>query len=113
MHIFVCRYYIIYYVLYVDTIYYIFCFSNVALLYYYYQEKIISRFSGIAPNSSATGEVENMVMYAGESVGLVKDIQTAGQIVRSLVEGAQNIIDHGLIGLIESSTNKMEKISVV
>lgn len=33
-----------------------------------------------------------MVMYAGQGVGLVKEILPAGEIVRELVEGAEAII---------------------
>ncbi|KAI5068353.1 hypothetical protein GOP47_0016698 [Adiantum capillus-veneris] len=43
----------------------------------YGQGKVVSRFSGMAPNQSARGHVENMVMYAGAGVGLIKDIQPA------------------------------------
>ena len=54
-----------------------------------------------------------MVMYAGEGVGLIKDIQPAAEIVRSLVEGAQRIIHQGLMNLIETPTDEMEKLSTV
>lgn len=33
-----------------------------------------------------------MAMYAGEGVGLIKDILPAAQVVKRLVEGAQTLI---------------------
>lgn len=48
-----------------------------------------------------------MVMYAGEGVGLIKDIQPAAFVVRSLVEGAKHIIEQRLMGIIQTPTNKL------
>ncbi|KAF5733350.1 putative 2-nitropropane dioxygenase precursor [Tripterygium wilfordii] len=56
------------------------------------QEKEIRRFAGNVPNAIATGDVESMAMYAGEGVGLIKEIIPAGEVVRRLVEGAQLLI---------------------
>lgn len=33
-----------------------------------------------------------MAMYAGQGVGLIKEILPAGEVVRKLVEGAQHLI---------------------
>ncbi|KAL2342088.1 hypothetical protein Fmac_010028 [Flemingia macrophylla] len=55
-------------------------------------EKEIKRFSGTVPNKTATGDLESMVMYAGEGVGLIKEILPAGEVVKRLVEGAQLIM---------------------
>ncbi|CAM8909724.1 unnamed protein product [Rhodiola kirilowii] len=58
------------------------------------QEKDIRRFAGTVPNVTTTGEIENMAMYAGESVGLIKEILPAGEVVKRLVEEAQNLLKH-------------------
>ncbi|KAK3420061.1 hypothetical protein EUGRSUZ_G00847 [Eucalyptus grandis] len=55
-------------------------------------EKQIHRFTGTVPNSTTTGDIESMAMYAGQGVGLIKEILPAGEVLRRLVEGAQLII---------------------
>ncbi|KAI3774586.1 hypothetical protein L1987_49145 [Smallanthus sonchifolius] len=55
-------------------------------------EKEIRRFAGTVPNKTTSGDIESMVMYAGESVGLIEDILPAAQVVKRLVEGAQSLI---------------------
>ncbi|KEH34767.1 2-nitropropane dioxygenase-like protein [Medicago truncatula] len=55
-------------------------------------EKEIRRFAGTVPNMTTTGDLESMCMYAGQSVGLIKEILTAGEVIKRLVEGAQHII---------------------
>ncbi|KAI7757251.1 hypothetical protein M8C21_023772 [Ambrosia artemisiifolia] len=55
-------------------------------------EKEIRRFAGTVPNKTTTGDIESMVMYAGEGVGLIEDILPAAQVVKRLVEGAQSLI---------------------
>lgn len=57
-----------------------------------HQEKEIRRFAGTVPNVTTTGDLESMVMYAGQSVGLIKEIISAGEVIKRLVEGAQLII---------------------
>ncbi|KAJ4799650.1 Aldolase-type TIM barrel family protein [Rhynchospora pubera] len=54
--------------------------------------KEIARYAGTVPNATTTGDLESMVMYAGQGVGLIKEILPAGQVVEMLVEGAQRII---------------------
>ncbi|GMN57469.1 hypothetical protein TIFTF001_026573 [Ficus carica] len=56
------------------------------------KEREIRRFAGTAPNMTTTGDIESMVMYAGEGVGLIKEILPAGEVVKRLVEGAQLLI---------------------
>ncbi|MCL7027901.1 hypothetical protein MKW94_029148 [Papaver nudicaule] len=59
-------------------------------------ETVLRRFAGQAANRTTAGEVENMVMYAGQGVGLVNDILPAGDIVKDFIECAKNIIkEHG------------------
>ncbi|WJX32324.1 hypothetical protein P8452_20661 [Trifolium repens] len=55
-------------------------------------EKEIRRFAGTVPNVTTTGDLESMVMYAGEGVGLIKEILPASEVIKRLVEGAQLII---------------------
>ncbi|MBA0716924.1 hypothetical protein Golax_004776 [Gossypium laxum] len=55
-------------------------------------EREIRRFAGTVPNPTTTGDIESMVMYAGQSVGLIKEILPAGQVVKKLVEAAQLLI---------------------
>lgn len=54
--------------------------------------KDIHRFAGTVPNETTTGDVQSMVMYAGQGVGLIKEILPAGEVVRKLVEEAQHVI---------------------
>lgn len=56
------------------------------------QEKEIRRFAGTVPNATTTGDIQNMVMYAGQGVGLIKEILPAGEVVRRLVDDAQQVI---------------------
>lgn len=57
-----------------------------------FQEKDIRLFAGTVPNARTTGDVERMVMYAGEGVGLIKDIVPAGEVVKRLVEETKHLI---------------------
>lgn len=59
----------------------------------YEKDQEVKRFSGIVPNATTVGDLESMVMYAGQGVGLIKEIPPAAEVVRSLVEGAQHIIE--------------------
>ncbi|ESW20395.1 hypothetical protein PHAVU_006G205400 [Phaseolus vulgaris] len=59
-------------------------------------DKDIRRFAGTVPNMTTTGDLESMVMFAGEGVGLIKEILPAGEVVKQLVEGAQLIIQQNL-----------------
>ncbi|KAJ8775121.1 hypothetical protein K2173_020125 [Erythroxylum novogranatense] len=56
------------------------------------QEKEIRRFGGTVPNATATGDIESMAMYAGQGVGLIKEIVPAAEVVKGLVEGAKQLI---------------------
>ncbi|KAL3843769.1 hypothetical protein ACJIZ3_001172 [Penstemon smallii] len=55
-------------------------------------EKEIRRFAGTIPNVTTTGDIESMVMYAGEGVGLIKEILPASEVIKRLVQGAQCLI---------------------
>ncbi|CAH1440021.1 unnamed protein product [Lactuca virosa] len=54
--------------------------------------KEIRQFAGTMPNKTTKGDIESMVMYAGEGVGLIHEILPASQVVNRLVEGAQILI---------------------
>lgn len=56
-------------------------------------EKEIRRFAGTVPNLSTTGEIESMAMYAGQGVGLIKEILPAAEVVKRVVSGAQRLIN--------------------
>jgi len=52
----------------------------------------IPRFGVYPPIGSTTGRVDAMALYAGESVGAVKLVQPAAEILRELAEGADRIL---------------------
>lgn len=47
--------------------------------------RAVQRFSGAEPLKSTTGAIEAMCLYAGESVGDVKRVQPASEIVEELL----------------------------
>ncbi|PKI63347.1 uncharacterized protein LOC116204645 [Punica granatum] len=55
-------------------------------------EKEIRRLAGTVPNFTTTGDIQSMAMYAGQGVGLIKEILPAGEVVKRLVEGAKLLI---------------------
>ncbi|GHO99731.1 2-nitropropane dioxygenase [Reticulibacter mediterranei] len=55
---------------------------------------LLPKFSALLPTPDTTGDFEAMCLTAGESVGLVKDIKPAGEIVRTMIEEARSIITH-------------------
>src|SRR5262252_4031112 len=58
----------------------------------------VLRFMGFPPNRDASGDIESMDLLAGQGVGLVGQIKPAGQIVRELVDEAQQIVLQRLAG---------------
>jgi NAD(P)H-dependent flavin oxidoreductase YrpB (nitropropane dioxygenase family) len=60
----------------------------------------LQRFASLPPNREASGEIDSMSLLAGQSVGLVRDVKPAGQIVRELVEEAGRIVSDRLAGLV-------------
>lgn len=61
-------------------------------------EVAVPRFGSRVPDRTATGEVEAMSLYAGESVGGVKRVLPAREVVRELVAQAEHllrIVTHG------------------
>ncbi|CAN6467198.1 unnamed protein product [Victoria cruziana] len=55
-------------------------------------EAVLRRFAGQVANPTTAGELENMVMYAGQGVGLVKEILPAADIINNFIAGAKEII---------------------
>jgi nitronate monooxygenase len=62
------------------------------------QQVPLAKFSALPPTRDATGDFEEMALIAGESVGLVKEIKPAAEIVRGMMEEARQIIEHRLSG---------------
>jgi hypothetical protein len=52
----------------------------------------VQRFSIPPPGRTFTGAIEAMALYAGQSVGAVRDIQPAAAIVAELVQGAEDLL---------------------
>ncbi|KAI3871899.1 hypothetical protein MKW92_012713 [Papaver armeniacum] len=58
----------------------------------YSEDIILRRFAGQVANPTTIGKLADMVMLAGQGVGLVKDIVSAGEVIRRYVDGAKIII---------------------
>jgi enoyl-[acyl-carrier protein] reductase II len=56
------------------------------------QKMPLQRFMGFPPNVDTTGDIGSMDLLAGQSVGLVREIKPAAEIVREVVNEAQQII---------------------
>jgi nitronate monooxygenase len=52
----------------------------------------VRRFASQPPNLATSGEVRAMALYAGQSVGAVRGVQPAGEIVAELMEGAEQLL---------------------
>jgi len=59
------------------------------------RERIV-RFRGIPPFKGFHGHIEAMACYAGQSVGDVKRVEPAAEIVTALVEEAERLLHHRL-----------------
>ena len=55
-------------------------------------ERSVPRFSVVMADRSATGHVEAMALYAGQSVGAIKRVAPAREIMRELVEQAEDLL---------------------
>ncbi|CAN6467195.1 unnamed protein product [Victoria cruziana] len=55
-------------------------------------EAILRRFNGNTPNPTTAGELEHMVYYAGQGVGLITEVLSAADVINTFVEGAKKII---------------------
>lgn len=52
----------------------------------------IPRFCVMHPGSTTTGRIQAMALYAGESVGCVREVQPAAAIVAELAAGAEKLL---------------------
>ena len=52
----------------------------------------VPRLSPPAPGRTATGRIDAMALYAGQSVGAVQRLQPAEAIVRDLAHGAERLL---------------------
>jgi NAD(P)H-dependent flavin oxidoreductase YrpB (nitropropane dioxygenase family) len=59
----------------------------------YGQKVPMTRFSGFPPTSAATGDLEEMSLLAGESVGLTTQMMGAAAIAREMMRDAAAVID--------------------
>jgi nitronate monooxygenase len=63
------------------------------------QQIPVRRFVSIPPNQNATGDIDSMALLAGQSVGLVSRIKPVGEIVREMMQGAQELTSRRLMPL--------------
>lgn len=61
----------------------------------------VPAFSSAPPTIHTEGEIEAMPLYAGQSVGAIRAIRPAGEIVRELVDEAERIIRTRLAHILE------------
>ena len=61
----------------------------------------IVRYRSLTPLVGATGNIEAMSLWAGQSVGLVTRSQPAGDIVREVAADAIRVLEH-CVGLIQT-----------
>ena len=52
----------------------------------------IPRFCVMHPGRTTTGRIQAMALYAGESVGCVREVQPAAAIVAELAAGAEKLL---------------------
>ncbi|MBI3857988.1 MAG: hypothetical protein HY293_20100, partial [Planctomycetes bacterium] len=52
----------------------------------------VPRLSVPSPTRGTTGHIEAMALYAGESVGSVKAVAPAADVLRELVDGAETLL---------------------
>jgi NAD(P)H-dependent flavin oxidoreductase YrpB (nitropropane dioxygenase family) len=54
------------------------------------------RFSNMVPMSGATGDVDQMPLLAGQGVGLIHDLPSAGEVIETMMaDAAQRLRDLG------------------
>jgi NAD(P)H-dependent flavin oxidoreductase YrpB (nitropropane dioxygenase family) len=70
----------------------------------------VQQFMALPPSADASGDIDSMALYAGQTSGLVNEVKPAGEIVRELVEGASQIIQQRLSGLVAEPISKSSTI---
>ncbi len=63
----------------------------------------VQQFMALPPSTDASGDIDSMALYAGQSAGLVNEAKPAAEIVRELVEGANQIIKQRLHNLVSET----------
>jgi hypothetical protein len=53
----------------------------------------ILRYQSISPRPDFVGEIEALPMWSGQSAALVRQVQSAGDIVREIYEDARKAIE--------------------
>jgi hypothetical protein len=71
----------------------------------YGQKVPMTRFSGFPPTSKATGDLEEMSLLAGESVGLTTRMMGAAAIAREMMRDAAAVIDGRLKPMTAAGTH--------
>jgi nitronate monooxygenase len=61
------------------------------------------RFMGIPPNTATTGDIDKMALYAGQGVGLVREIKPAADVLRELVRETEEVITKRLARALSQS----------
>jgi enoyl-[acyl-carrier protein] reductase II len=59
----------------------------------YGQEIPLQRFNGVPPVRATTGDLDQMNLLAGESVGLIGGVRPAGEIVREIADVAEGLLN--------------------
>lgn len=67
------------------------------------QKVPMTRFSGFPPTSGATGDMEEMSLLAGKSVGLTTKMMAAGAIVREMMNEAAAVISGRLRSMVSDA----------
>jgi nitronate monooxygenase len=58
------------------------------------QQVAITRFMTPAPIRTTSGQIDAMALYAGESVGAVRSVRPAAEILQELADGAERLLAH-------------------
>jgi nitronate monooxygenase len=69
------------------------------------QDMPVLRFMGFPPNVDASGEIESMNLLAGQSVGLVQEILSAGELSQKIMKEADGIVSQW----VDSGSRKAEQ----
>jgi NAD(P)H-dependent flavin oxidoreductase YrpB (nitropropane dioxygenase family) len=64
----------------------------------------LPRFAASPPSRDATGDVEAMALYAGQSAGLVRRLEPAADLVRALAAEASRLVEERLVGLLRAGS---------
>lgn len=54
----------------------------------------------LPPTPEFSGDLEQMNLSAGESVGQIKKIQSAAEIINEMMKGTEKIIKHRLLDMV-------------